>query len=96
MKNTEEKLIPNIVKEINDKFGKEVIFYQNTTGDVVSTLDSGSLLLNHISGGGYPIGRLVEIYGPESAGKTTLTITAIKHCTGEKMIAFLDIERSFD
>ena len=63
--------------------------------DVIST---GSLGLNAALGvGGYPKGRIIEIYGPESSGKTTLAIHAIAECQKEGGIAaFIDAEHAFD
>jgi recombination protein RecA len=99
MKINENKTIVNVIKEINNKFGKDVLVFPNQTKETIKKIemiDSGSLLLNKIIGyGGYPKGRLVEIYGPESAGKTTMTLMAIRQLT-DKPAVFLDIERAFD
>jgi len=61
-------------------------------------IPSGSLLLDHATGcGGYPRGRVVEIYGPESSGKTTLTLHAIANCQATGGIAaFIDAEHALD
>nr|WP_318029506.1 hypothetical protein [Mycoplasmopsis bovis] len=62
------------------KFGAEAImmFNQDTIDEKVEVFSSGSYLLNNALGiGGYPKGRIVEIYGPESSGKTTLCLHAI-------------------
>ncbi len=59
------------------KFGAEAImmFNQDTIDEKVEVFSSGSYLLNNALGiGGYPKGRIVEIYGPESSGKTTLCL----------------------
>ena len=64
----------------------------------VSTIPSGSIALDHALGiGGYPKGRVVEIYGPESSGKTTLAIHAIAQAqkTGG-IAAIIDAEHAFD
>jgi len=64
----------------------------------VSTIPSGSIALDHALGiGGYPRGRVVEIYGPESSGKTTLAIHAIAEAqkTGG-IAAIVDAEHAFD
>lgn len=62
------------------------------------TISSGSLSLDLALGiGGYPRGRVVEIYGPESSGKTTLAIHAIAECQKKGgMAAFIDAEHAFD
>ncbi|MCK9627964.1 MAG: recombinase RecA [Bacteroidales bacterium] len=64
----------------------------------VSTIPSGSIALDHALGiGGYPRGRVIEIYGPESSGKTTLAIHAIAEAqkTGG-IAAIIDAEHAFD
>ncbi len=64
----------------------------------VDVIPSGSLLVDNILGvGGYPKGRIIEIYGPESSGKTTLALHAISEC--QKIggrAAFVDAEHSID
>ena len=64
----------------------------------VDTISSGSLTLDNALGvGGYPKGRVIEIYGPESSGKTTLTLHAIAECQKAGGIAaFIDAEHAFD
>ena len=64
----------------------------------VESISSGSLGLDIALGvGGYPKGRVVEIYGPESSGKTTLTLHAIAECQKKGGIAaFIDAEHAFD
>jgi recombination protein RecA len=71
-------------------------------GDVeiekIDSISSGSLTLDGALGvGGYPKGRVIEIYGPESSGKTTLTLHAIAECQKAGGIAaFIDAEHAFD
>src|SRR5678815_4961378 len=64
----------------------------------VEAILSGSLALDIAVGiGGFPRGRVVEIYGPESSGKTTLAIHAIAECQKQGgMAAFIDAEHAFD
>ena len=64
----------------------------------VDSIPTGSLTLDVALGvGGYPTGRVVEIYGPESSGKTTLTLHAIAECQRQGGIAaFIDAEHAFD
>ena len=66
--------------------------------DEVESIPSGSLGLDIALGvGGYPRGRVIEIYGPESSGKTTLTLHAIAECQKQGGIAaFIDAEHAFD
>ena len=74
------------------KLGDEAIV------DEIEAIPSGSLGLDIALGiGGYPRGRIVEIYGPESSGKTTLTLHAIAQCQKQGGIAaFIDAEHAFD
>ena len=64
----------------------------------IEAISSGSIGLDVALGvGGYPRGRVVEIYGPESSGKTTLTLHAIAECQkGGGIAAFIDAEHAFD
>jgi recombination protein RecA len=63
----------------------------------VATFSSGSLTLDLALGGGYPRGRVIEIYGPESSGKTTLALHAVAEMqkTGGSA-AFIDAEHALD
>ena len=73
------------------KLGDEVV-------EKIDAIPSGSLNLDLALGiGGYPKGRIVEIYGPESSGKTTLAIHAIAECQKQGGIcAIVDAEHAFD
>lgn len=73
------------------KLGDEVV-------DDVEVIPTGSIALNHALGvGGYPRGRIIEIYGPESSGKTTLAIHAIAEAQKAGGIAaIIDAEHAFD
>ena len=68
------------------------------TVEKVESISSGSIGLDIALGvGGYPKGRVIEIYGPESSGKTTLTLHAIAECQRAGGIAaFIDAEHAFD
>ena len=85
--------------KLEKSYGKGVVM---KLGDkVVEDIDSiptGSVGLDTILGvGGYPRGRVVEIYGPESSGKTTLSIHAIAEVQKQGGIAaFIDAEHAFD
>lgn len=64
---------------------------------VINTFHSGSYLLDIILGGGYPEGRVVEIYGPESSGKTTIALHAIAEIQKRgETAAFIDAEHALD
>jgi len=87
------------IKEIQQKFGKEAIF--RLDGEVVPNVEvvsTGSYRLNKALGvGGLPRGRVIEIYGPESSGKTTLVLHAMAEAqkVGNN-VAFIDAEHSLD
>jgi recombination protein RecA len=63
----------------------------------IQRFSSGSLQLDRALGGGYPVGRIIEIYGPESSGKTTLALHAIAEVQRQgKTAAFIDAEHALD
>ena len=88
-----------ILAEIEKNFGKGAIMKLGQRPQIdEDVIPSGSLLLNQALGiGGYPRGRIIEIYGPESSGKTTLALHAIAE-TQKKggRAAFVDAEHSID
>jgi len=94
-----EKVLKDTLKEIEKQYGKGSIMILGEVANVdVDVIPSGSLLLDHALGiGGYPRGRIIEIYGPESSGKTTLALHAIAEVqkTGGKA-AFIDAENAID
>ena len=87
------------LKQIQKMFGKGSVMKLGERPSVdVDIIPTGSLLLNECLGvGGYPKGRIVEIFGPESSGKTTLALHAIAECQkrGERA-AFIDAEHAID
>ena len=91
--------LDQILSEIEKNFGKGAIMKlgQRPTVDT-DVIPSGSLLLNQALGiGGYPCGRIIEIYGPESSGKTTLALHAIAEAQKKGgRAAFVDAEHSID
>ena len=85
--------------KIQKDFGKGAIMKLGDSPDwEVSVIPSGSIALDHALGvGGYPRGRVIEIYGPESSGKTTLAIHAIAEAQkGGGIAAIIDAEHAFD
>lgn len=86
------------VDQITKQFGDGSIMKLGESHKVdVEVIPSGSLSLDVALGGGYPKGRIIEIYGPESSGKTTLTLHAIAEV--QKMggtAAFIDAEHALD
>lgn len=87
-----------VVASMNAQLGAGTMVSFNGDGsDDVQVVDSGSLSLDMALGGGYPLGRIVEIYGPESSGKTTLALHAIAEVQQlGKAALFLDLENAFD
>jgi len=86
------------LKELQKKFGTEAIFQMGDEPTKIEVIPTGSIILNKALGiGGYPKGRITEIYGPESSGKTTLILHAIAE--SQKMngaAAFIDAEHALD
>ena len=99
MKKDKDKTLDQVLADIEKQFGKGAIMKLGEKGirnvDVVS---SGSLMLDRALGvGGYPKGRIIEIFRPESSGKTTIALHAIAEVqkTGGRA-AFIDAEHALD
>jgi recombination protein RecA len=72
------KALQSAMGQIEKQFGKgSIMRLGENTNLVVETMPSGSLGLDIALGGGLPVGRIIEIYGPESSGKTTVALAAI-------------------
>ncbi len=100
-KNNPEKLkaLQLTLDKIDKEFGKGAIMKMGDSAiDDVPSISSGSIALDLALGvGGFPRGRVVEIYGPESSGKTTLAIHAIAEAQkAGGVAAFIDAEHAFD
>ncbi len=99
MKKKKEKSIIEALKQIEKQFGKESIMQlgKNKLHNI-ETISTGSLSLDIALGiGGLPMGRIIEIYGPESSGKTTLTLQIIASAQKKnKICLFIDAEHSLD
>lgn len=93
-----QKALSLAVDQIEKQFGKGSIM--NLAGDNkidIETIPTGSLSLDMALGGGIPKGRIVEIYGPESSGKTTLTLHAVAEVQkAGGTAAFVDAEHALD
>ena len=82
------------------KFGKESVnFLGNNKAEPIPRIPTGSIAIDNITGGGYPIGRMIEIFGPAASGKTSLCYHAISEAQKmypEKWCGFVDSEHTFD
>ncbi|MGL4742550.1 MAG: recombinase RecA [Sarcina sp.] len=92
------KALQNTLSQIEKQFGKGAVFNLSDEGTEMDTISTGSLQLDDALGvGGLPKGRIVEIYGPESSGKTTVALHVIAEAqkVGEQC-AFIDVEHALD
>ena len=87
-----------VLNQIERNFGKGSIMRLGDASRMrVETINTGALTLDLALGGGYPKGRVVEVYGPESSGKTTLTLHAIAEVQKRGGVAaFVDAEHALD
>ncbi len=98
-KDAKLKALQLTLDKLDKAYGKGTVMKMgDNVTEQVEVISSGSLGLDVALGvGGYPRGRVVEIYGPESSGKTTLTLHAIAECQKAGGIAaFIDAEHAFD
>lgn len=95
----EDHALESILKELNKQYGTGSVMMLGESPTMnIEAIHSGSIALDQALGiGGYPKGRIVEIYGPESSGKTTLAIHAVAEAqkVGLKA-AYIDAEHAFD
>lgn len=94
-----DKALEQVLADIEKQFGKGAIMkLGEQKGMEIDTVSSGSISLDIALGvGGYPKGRIIEIYGPESSGKTTFALHAIAEVQKEGgRAAFIDAEHSLD
>ncbi|MGV6817259.1 MAG: recombinase RecA [Thiotrichales bacterium] len=100
MDDQRKKALAAALTQIERQFGKGAVMRMGDTGSVrdVQAISTGSLGLDIALGiGGLPKGRVVEIYGPESSGKTTLTLQVIAECQKQGgTAAFIDAEHALD
>lgn len=95
----EDHELESVLKELNKQYGTGAVMMLGESPSMdIEAIPSGSFALDYALGiGGYPKGRIVEIYGPESSGKTTLAIHAVAEAQklGLKA-AYIDAEHAFD
>ena len=98
--NKEKKVaLENTIKQLEKDYGKNILMrLGNKEIEKAECFSSGSLALDMALGiGGFPVGRIVEIYGPESSGKTTLTLHAIAEAQKKGgTCVFIDAEHALD
>lgn len=102
MPTNEEKLkaFEEALKHINSEIKSEsgtLISRMGDTPPMVETISTGSLVLDSIVGGGFPKGRIIELFGAESSGKTTFALTAAANVQAQGgTVAFIDFENALD
>ena len=99
MSDNRSKALDAALTQIERQFGKGSIMRMGDAPiEAIPSISTGSLGLDIALGiGGLPVGRIVEIYGPESSGKTTLTLQAIAECQKNGgTAAFIDAEHALD
>jgi recombination protein RecA len=100
MDNNRKQALAAALQQIERQFGKGAIMRMGdgTAAEGIGVVSTGSLTLDAALGiGGLPKGRVVEIYGPESSGKTTMTLHAIAECQKQGgTAAFVDAEHALD
>lgn len=99
MDDNKRKALGAALAQIEKQFGKNTVMrLGDHTAEVIGAISTGSLGLDIALGiGGLPKGRIVEIYGPESSGKTTLTLQVIAECQRQGgTAAFIDAEHALD
>ena len=97
--NNQEELLKSALAAIEKEYGKGSIMTLGSRERVsIDVISSGSLALDKALGiGGYPKGRVIEIFGPESSGKTTTALHAVAECQKSGgMCAYIDVEHAID
>lgn len=96
---SKKKILEVTFSQIDKEYGKgSVMLLGQNHRNKVDTISSGSILIDNALGiGGFPLGRIVEIYGPEASGKTTLALHVIAQAQKKNGIcAFIDAEHALD
>ena len=96
---SKKKALEATLSQIDKQWGKGSAMYLGQNAVLqIDTISTGSILIDHAIGvGGFPRGRVVEVYGPESSGKTTLALHVIAQAQSKGGIcAFIDAEHALD
>ena len=99
MADQRKSALDNALKKIEKNFGKGSIMRMGDAADTqIATISSGSLAIDEALGvGGYPRGRIIEMYGPESSGKTTVALHAVAEVQKQGgTAAYIDAENALD
>lgn len=93
-----EKTMQDLLKELNKSFGENKVIKVGDRAHVkIETTPTGVMSFDIALGGGFGVGRIIEIYGKESSGKTTLSLLAIAEAQkAGKVCAFIDVEQALD
>lgn len=95
-----EEILKKVVGTLQQKFGKESINYLgNEDIEPLQRIPSQSIAIDEVTGGGYPLGRIIELFGGESSGKTTACLHAIasaQRMFPDKVCGIVDSEYAFD
>ena len=96
--NVREQALNEALKQIEKQYGKGSVMKLGESPEAIETISTGSIALDNALGvGGYPKGRIIEIYGPESSGKTTFALHAIANAQKNGgFAAFIDAEHALD
>ncbi|MGB1129940.1 MAG: recombinase RecA, partial [Haloferula sp.] len=94
-----KKNLDMAISQIQKEFGETAIMRMGDENALnVDVIPTGNLVIDRALGvGGFPRGRIIEVFGPESSGKTTLTLTAIAQAQKQGgLAAFIDVEHALD
>eukprot|EP01025_Chloroclados_australasicus_P066674 TRINITY_DN9204_c1_g1_i2.p1 TRINITY_DN9204_c1_g1~~TRINITY_DN9204_c1_g1_i2.p1 ORF type:complete len:445 (+),score=51.49 TRINITY_DN9204_c1_g1_i2:60-1337(+) len=91
------KRVESITAVINKEYGEGTATTWSKSAPEIQRISSGDPFLDYALGGGYPKGKIVEIYGPASAGKSTMCLVAVAEVQKNNgLAAYIDVENSFD
>ena len=92
-----QEAISKIISKINGEYGEVMTTLEGGQKMNKDTISTGSFLLDNAIGGGYPYGKIIELYGMNSSGKSTLALQAAASCQKEKkIVVYIDVENSLN